>query len=493
MSRVVPRAGKALGWRAAQLAGTQIISLIRLLILTSLVAPDAFGLLAVATASIGLLMGLTNIGMVQALVQRPNPTEEEYDIAWTVGLLRAAAVSAILMVLAPVFAGMFDTPQATQIVRLMALRPIIAAAGSIGVARLTRELAFRRLAFIALPPALVDAVVAIAFAAYGVWALVAGTLIGAVAQVIMSYLLAPHRVRFRFDTTAAEPLVRFGQWILFIGVVSLVGSSLTQLVISRTLDAAALGRYFVASKLAFLASETAAAVIGSVAFPLYAAHRDDAHRTAAAFGALLTGQMVVFLPALAILFVLAPELDHTLGAQWAGTAPTMQILTFACAIGLFGDAVSPLLLGQGRADRAFVVEIVQTGVRLLLLVPMVIWLGIPGAALAWLIGNLAGQIVGASFARQILRHALDTLAAKRLTVAVATSLLAAAVAASVSAVLAGLPALVVGSIVAGLAAIAMLWLFDRFLALHLAELLPWHADWARPTAVTPVSPSPVDA
>jgi hypothetical protein len=48
----------------------------------------------------------------------------------------------------------------------MALRPIIAAAGSIGVARLTRELAFRRLAFVALPPALVDAVVAIAFAAY---------------------------------------------------------------------------------------------------------------------------------------------------------------------------------------------------------------------------------------------------------------------------------------------------------------------------------------
>jgi hypothetical protein len=67
------------------------------------------------------------------------------------------------------------------------------------------------------------------------------------------------------------------------------------------------------------------------------------------------------------------------------------------------------------------------------------------------------------------------------------------VAASVSAVLAGLPALVVGSIVAGLAAIAMLWLFDRFLALHFAELLPWHADWARPTAVAPVSPSPVDA
>lgn len=82
-------------------------------------------------------------------------------------------------------------------------------------------------------------------------------------------------------------------------------------------------------------------------------------RSAATFGALLTGQVILLFPLCAIIIALAPELESALGPRWTGAAPTAQILAAACMIGVFGDAVTPLLQGRGRADRVLVVEITR--------------------------------------------------------------------------------------------------------------------------------------
>src|SRR5919198_88357 len=68
----------------------------------------------------------------------------------------------------------------------------------------------------------------------------------------MSYLLAPHHPRLRFDTSAIRPLLQFGRWIFLTNLIAVTGSSMLQLVISRQLGAAELGLYFLAAKLAFI-------------------------------------------------------------------------------------------------------------------------------------------------------------------------------------------------------------------------------------------------
>jgi hypothetical protein len=63
------RAGSALFWKGFQLAGSKIVFLARTLILAWLLAPDDFGLLAIALIAVDTLSSLTDIGMVPALVQ----------------------------------------------------------------------------------------------------------------------------------------------------------------------------------------------------------------------------------------------------------------------------------------------------------------------------------------------------------------------------------------------------------------------------------------
>ena len=249
------RAGAAMRWRTAQLAGIQAIYFLRLLVLARLLAPDAFGLLAIAAVALSVMLTLSDLGMIPALVQRRDATLEQHNAAWTVGLLRAVFIAAVLSIAAPAVAHLFGEPRAAPIIQALAFRPVIEAATSIGVARLDgAERGFRELALMYLPGAVIDLVVAITLSApwLGVWALVAGSLAGAVATALLSYVFAPHQPRVVFRTQLIAPFVHSGRWVMLTGILGLVGTTALQLVVSRGLGAGALGLYFLASKVALL-------------------------------------------------------------------------------------------------------------------------------------------------------------------------------------------------------------------------------------------------
>ncbi|MEX2150373.1 MAG: oligosaccharide flippase family protein [Steroidobacteraceae bacterium] len=462
-------AAQALRWRMLQLAGVQLIYFVRLLILARLLAPEAFGLLAIASIAVSVLMRLSDFGMIPALVQRRDATPAQHDAAWTVGLVRAFVVALTLVLLAPLVARLFGEPAAAPIIQALALRPLIDASVSIGIAKLTRELRFRELALIYVPGAVADIVTAVASAPYiGVWALVAGALAGSAVAAGISYLLAPHRPRFLLDWTAIAPLIHFGRWVLMASIVALAGTFATQLAVSRSLGAAALGLYFLALKVAFLPIEAASSVVGAVAFPMFARLRDDAPGTARAFATLLAGLCLLLVPAYALLYAVAPGLEQALGERWVGTAPVIRILSIAGVTAILGELLVPLLMGRGRADRTFTLEVVQTGVLLAVLVPALALFALQGAALSWLIGNSAALVVAILWTRRMLDGVLAA-AGRRLATAAVAAAAGAGIAMAVMDRVDGLIGLVIASFAAMAAAAALMWVSNRLFELRLEE------------------------
>ena len=236
------RAGSALFWKGLQHAGVKAIFFLRLLVLARLLTPDDFGLLAISMVALGILSQVTDFGLVPALVQRADVNEPHYHSAWTLGVLRAMAISAVVFLGAPLIAWAFEEPRAELIIRVLALRPLLEAFASIKVVDLNRALRFRALAFLRLPEALASTVIAIALApSLGVWALVAGSLAGPAVVLVLSYFLAPYRPRFLLDRPAAASLIQFGRWIFTVSIISVLGTALLRLVIARQLGTVELG------------------------------------------------------------------------------------------------------------------------------------------------------------------------------------------------------------------------------------------------------------
>jgi lipopolysaccharide exporter len=467
------QAGSALFWKGVQLASTKGIFLVRTVILARMLAPDDFGLLAIATAALGFLLSITNLGMVPALVQRAESDARHFDTAWTIGVIRAVLISAVVAAGAPLLAAAFNEPRATELIRVLAVMPLLDAAASIGIARLTRELRFRPLVLTRLAEALANTAVAISLARFlGVWALVAGQLAGAITYLLASYIAAPHRPRLALDRDAAQSLVRFGRWVFVIGLIAVSGGLLLQLTIARSVGAAGLGLYVLASKLAFLPVELASEVVGAVGFPVYARLQSNLDQARRAFQSSIIGMSLLLIPACALLIALAPRLvAELLGSRWEGTAPLIQILAVASIVSLFGEAVVPILNGLGQPQKVAAVELVQSG-----LLVIFIWLlarryGSLGVALAWLPALVIAQLISARFLRRLLDRPLRGLAPPLGAITAATAL-GAAVAVSAERAVTGMLGLFAAGAL-GLGSIALvLWCLERYFQLGLSASLP---------------------
>ncbi|MGH9380709.1 MAG: lipopolysaccharide biosynthesis protein [Thermoanaerobaculia bacterium] len=447
MSEPIARqAGSALFWKATEHGGVKAIMVIRLFILARLLSPDDFGLMAVSLVAVEILAGLTDFGMIPALVQRPHADSRHYEAAWTVGLLRALVISGAVLVSAPLVARMYAEPRAVALIQVIALRPLLEALASVKVAELIRDLRLRSLTYIRLPEAIVSAVVAAGLAPLlGVWALVWGALTGTATVVVLSYCVAPWRPRLSLDREATRSLIQFGRWLYLAGVIGLVSSSLVSLIVSRQLGTAALGIYTLGARLAYLPAEISGSVIPDVTFPLYARLQRDLRKMARAFRSVLVGSFALLLPSSVLLIALAPALvGDVLGPKWDATVPIIRILTVVSIIGFLGDAIFPVLKGVGKPRRLAVVEAVQTPVLIACLYFFSAHWGLPGAALASVPAVVAAQLMYCWFAKDLLADSVGS-ALRPLLVIAALSAAGGAAAWGLCALMPGLFGLVVAA------------------------------------------------
>jgi lipopolysaccharide exporter len=460
--------GTAVMWRAVQHGGVRIISLLRFLVLARILAPEDFGLLAIAIVSVDLLLSLTDFGMIPALVQRDRVEQRHYDVAWTVNLVRAVAVAGIVFAAAPLLAAVFGEPRTTPLIQALALRPVLDAAGSIRMADLTRTLRFRAITAVRLSATLVETVVAVVFAPQlGVWALVLGALAGTAAGSALSYSVAPYRPRLSFDRSAARPLFQFGQWMFVAGILAIMGDALLRAVISRQLGTADLGLYYVAFRVAMLPHEVLSDLVGSVAFPIHALLQGDPPRAARVFRSTLRSALALLMLVYAILVAVADSVVlHVLGPPWQGAAPVIRLIAVVGVIGAIFDATTAMLRGLGRPQWVAALF----AVHLPIVSTLAWWLaaryGVAGAALALLGAEVAVQVTAAVFATRLLPNAFAGLA--RPLAAIGVSAGAGATSAfAMDVLLPGIQGLVAGSVSGLVVATAALVILDRRFALGL--------------------------
>lgn len=398
-------------WKALQLGAGRVISLVRFLVLARLLAPDDFGLLAIATVALDLLLTITNFGMIPALIQRQDPEERHYHAAWTVQVVRGACIAAVVITAAPLIAGLFGDPRATGLIRLIALRPLLSAFVSIRVADLERNLDFRRLALIEVPAGVLQTVAAIALVpVLGVYAIIAGMLVGAALHVAMSYVLAPYRPRVTLAREASAPLFRYGRWILATSLVGVLGDAAPRVVISRQLGTVELGLYYLAARLVALPNGVISVIIGSVSFPLHARLQEQRERAVAAFQANVTALFASLIPVYVGLIALAPALVRdVLGERWEGSVGALRILALGPMLGIVIDAVVPLLQGRGRPQGITAMMVIRSIVLLAVAWPLATAFGLPGAAAAIVLAEIPTQLMAAWLARRQLPGAFRGL------------------------------------------------------------------------------------
>lgn len=344
---------------AAGFGTSQVVRLAGNLVLSRLLFPAAFGMMAMlSVAQFGLWM-LTDVGLQQAVVRSERGDEPLFlDTAWSIQVVRAGLLFLATCVLAWPMALLFREPALLQMFPVTGLGILVHGLASIRVLSLRRHVRPLPIVVLELGAQVAGVVlmIVLAWAGLGVWSLVLGTVFMAVVQTAFSYALpGTHRERFRFDPAARREIQEFGRWIFGSSAMTFVAGRGDQLVVGRLLGAAGLGLYNIGVVLAELPDALATKVIGGVVYPLYA----RAHQENAATFADVYYRSRLFFDAAAHtaaggLIGIAPWLIRLLyDDRYQGAAVMLEILALRTSLGLLAAPCEVALVAMGLSKYGF--------------------------------------------------------------------------------------------------------------------------------------------
>ena len=403
----------SIGWTTAGQFLGLFIRLASNLILTRLLAPEAYGILGSAMAVLTTLEWLSDIGVQPALVRHPKGDRPEYLITgWWTNLGRGCLLALIAAVCAWPWATFCRQPELFAVLLVMSARPILYGLRSPGVPLLRRNMQYRRLFAdeIALTFCGTVASIILGVIFRSVWAIVLGTMIGTVASIFVSYFLCPIAPRFTWDREAFREIYDLGHQVFVNTLVMALWLNLDRLVGLRFVSPEEMGLYAIAWNLSSIA-ETLITRWCDVHFAMLSGEQDIPARTR--WHELVSARAARWgIPLLSLAVVVAPVVIWILyDPRYDGAGILFGILVARLMIRAMGQVQFQYLMAQARvrlATRAYLVALV---VQATLFLPLVKTMGIVGLAMCMLISTTVLTLTQTAFLYRRNWHGFAPMAA----------------------------------------------------------------------------------
>jgi len=325
------------------------------LILTRLLFPEAFGLMALTqTFLIGLEM-FSDIGIVPSIIQNKRGDEPDFlNTAWTVQVVRGVVLWLCACIIAIPVASFNQEPMLMQLLPASGLIVLINGFKSTKWATSNRNLVLARITAIELVSYIIALIVMIsgALITRSVWALVIGSVVGSVAEVIASHLLIKGEGnRFHWDPTAFQSMQQFGRWIFINTILGFLSSRGEFLVFGRLLGISTVGIYSLAFNLSRVFNELVIQISGKVLFPSYAELVRE--RPENLYSALRKSRLLIlgagWSVALFLVIIGKPLIDVLFDDRYSEAGWMLQVLSIGVMFNILNTSYDGILLSMGKA------------------------------------------------------------------------------------------------------------------------------------------------
>lgn len=368
--------------------GNKMMRLVSNLILTRLLFPEAFGLMALVGVFTAGLEMLSDTGIKSSIIQSKRGHDPVYlNTAWTVQIGRGILLWLMACAIAGPAARFYGEPMLAQLLPVAALSLLIQGFVSTKEATANKDIKLGKLTVLGLFCELLALLlnVALAFLLQSVWALVFGTLLQYVVRTILTHKVLPGIPnRFMFDREVFWDLFHFGKYI-FVGTAA--GFLIQQgdkAILGRYVSLTDLAVYHIGWMLATVAMTFNRVFGRRILFPLYSEKRVDEQvgnrRKVAQLRYLVTGVM------LTVSFVLGLSGDWLVQQlylpAYALAGPILVLVALASMPAIVTAAYTEFLLSAGNSRGFTIVLVANAFVQMVFLLVGVQTYGLWGAIVA---------------------------------------------------------------------------------------------------------------
>ena len=272
MSSLKKQAIKGTIWSIVGYGGSQVVRLGSNLVLTRLLVPELFGLLAlVHTFVVGLAM-FSDIGLRGSIIRSQRYQDPVFlNTAWTLQAIRGFGIWLVTIAIAWPITAIYNDSRLLWLVPVVGFTSVISGFNSTSLITLERQLDIRKIAALQLSSQVINTGVMIVWACISptILALVVGNFTSNIIQLLWSHKLnTEEKNGFEWDKKAVQEIISFGKWIFISTIMTFLARQADRLLLAKLLSFEFLGVYFIAFTLADVPQQIIRRISSQIMYPL---------------------------------------------------------------------------------------------------------------------------------------------------------------------------------------------------------------------------------
>ena len=326
-------------WTLFGFGSNQVLRLLSNLLLTHLLAPDIFGLMALVSIFITGLQMFSDLGIGQCIIQNPRGDEPQFlNTAFSMQIIRGVFLWLASCALAYPFSLIYNQSGLFYLIPIASLSTVIAGFANTAIWSLTRHVQLGKVIILNTLSNFVGVGVSIIWALVHptVWVIVGGNLAMVTCECIGSHFLLQSRNWPQWDLNARKSILGFGKGIFLSSATWFLAGQAERLILGRFVSLAWLGVFSIALLLAESVSNAFQEVISRAIFPTIAKSLRENRVQALRQHEKMRWAVLLTTITLAILIIAAakPIVGLVFNAKYQEASWMIQILILRTVIGM---------------------------------------------------------------------------------------------------------------------------------------------------------------
>lgn len=362
-------------WTTISSAGRAVMQFAQVIILSRILLPKDFGLVALAVSAVAFLQIFADAGISNAVIHQKDISKEQASSLYWFNVASSTLLALLLALLSPWLSTWFGQPELTPLLQLAAASLVVTALAQQLKLQAQKRLDFQSLAKVELSAAVCGFCTAIvlAWCGAGAQSLMAGTFCSALTGTLLAWVLLANgwRPQLRLQIAEIQQFIRFGIYMIGNNLANTFNSQIDIFLGSKLLGTASIGLYSLPKELNLRIAGLINPIITQVAFPIMAKAQHDEAQLRRIYLQIMRMTASVNFPIYVFIGVFATDIvTLVFGSGWQDAVPLLRILSAWALIRSTINPVGSLLMARGRADLSF-----TWNLSLLLVIPPAIWFG----------------------------------------------------------------------------------------------------------------------
>lgn len=398
-------------WLGGASFAEQMARFARNMILTRVLAPEAFGMMAIVMSAGSLIDTFTDIGIKDAIIQNPRGGEDRYlNAGWWMVVARGIVIYSLIFSLAPWLARFYGNPELAPLIRVALLSVLFYSFMSAGAYLGLKQMKFGKWATLYHGGGIFGVVTTVILSFYipNVWALVIGYCAEAAGRCLLSYLLCPYLPRFRWNNDAGRDLFKFSRGLFGLSLLNLIFARADIFVLAKLYSAAELGLYSMAVYLIQTPIGFLMGLLGQTLLPTLSQIQGDEGRVNRIFLQVTSLLVMLGMPAFVFVFFCGRSvLTLMYGHPYSAAAAPLIAASAVALFNTLNGQITSVFYARGLPQLHRTCVLIMAIAMIALIYPFAKWFGFVGAQLACLVSVLLGFLFQMARLRALTRFDLS--------------------------------------------------------------------------------------